>query len=438
MPLTRETRVGRIGHTLSSPAPTAAPEKKSADMGSPAMHEVRDAMDDFMTRFDAFKLANDDRLSQVERKLSADVVTTEKVDRLNAALDLQQKTVEGLALSLTRPEIGSAASLNPVAREHKAAFETYVRQGGTGPLRSLEEKALSVQSDPDGGYLVPSETEQMIDRIVSEASPIRAIAGVRQIGAASYKKPFATSGAATGWVGETEPRAETGTPKISELEFPVMELYAMPAATSTLLDDSAVNIDQWIAEEVQTAFAEQEGAAFLSGDGVRKPRGFLSYDTVDNDSWAWGKVGYVATGASGAFPATSPSDVLLDLVYSVKSGYRANAHFVMNRQTQAQIRKFKDADGNYLWQPSLRAGQAPRLMNVPIAEAEDMPDVDADSFALAYGDFRRGYLIVDRLGIRVLRDPYTAKPYVLFYTTKRVGGGIQNFEAIKLLKFGTA
>jgi len=438
MPLTRETRVGRIGHTLGSPAPTAAPEKKSADLGSPAMHEVRDAMDEFMTRFDAFKQANDDRLSQVERKLSADVVTTEKVDRLNAALDLQQKTVDGLALSLIRPEIGSGASLSPVAREHKAAFETYVRQGGTGPLRSLEEKALSVQSDPDGGYLVPSETEQMIDRVVSEASPIRAIAGVRQIGAASYKKPFATSGAATGWVGETEPRAETGTPKISELEFPVMELYAMPAATSTLLDDSAVNIDQWIAEEVQTAFAEQEGAAFVSGDGVRKPRGFLSYDTVDNESWAWGKVGYVATGASGAFPASTPSDVLLDLVYSVKSGYRANANFVMNRQTQALIRKFKDADGNYLWQPSLTAGQAPRLMNVPIAEAEDMPDVDAHSFALAYGDFRRGYLIVDRLGIRVLRDPYTAKPYVLFYTTKRVGGGIQNFEAIKLLKFGTA
>lgn len=212
----------------------------------------------------------------------------------------------------------------------------------------------------------------------------------------------------------------------------------MPAATSTLLDDSAVNIDQWIAEEVQTAFAEQEGAAFVNGDGVKKPRGFLSYSTVENDAWTWGNVGYIATGTAGAFPASDPSDVLLDLVYSVKSGYRANANFVMNRQTQSQIRKFKDADGNYLWQPSLVAGEAPRLMNVPIAEAEDMPDVAADSFAIAYGDFQRGYLIVDRLGVRVLRDPYSAKPYVLFYTTKRVGGGVQNFEAIKLLKFGIA
>ncbi|MEQ9144359.1 MAG: phage major capsid protein [Parvibaculaceae bacterium] len=438
MPLIRENEPGRVGHSMRGTAPAPGLERKSAEQGASAVRDVRQAFDEFMTRFDAFKQANDDRLAQVERKLSADVVTVEKVDRLNAALDLQQKTVDGLALSLSRPELGGSPSVDPQAREHKSAFDRYVRRGEIATLRALEEKALAVQSDPDGGYLVPAETERLIDRTVSEASPIRAIAGVRQIGAASYKKPFATAGAATGWVGETEPRTETDSPKIAELEFPVMELYAMPAATSTLLDDAAVNIDQWIAEEVQTAFAEQEGAAFVQGDGVRKPRGFLSYPAIGNASWVWGKLGYVATGEAGAFPATAPSDVLLDLVYSVKSGYRANAHFVMNRQTQAQIRKFKDADGNYLWQPSLTAGDAPRLMNVPVAEAEDMPDVAADSFAIAYGDFRRGYLIVDRLGIRVLRDPYTAKPYVLFYTTKRVGGGVQNFEAIKLLKFGTA
>ncbi len=440
MPLMRKNGAGRIGHTLNADTSRQKNtlERKSGDLGTPALHEVRGAFDEFMTRFESFKQANDVRLREVERKLTADVVTVEKVDRLNAALDLQQKTVDDLTLSVRRPEIGGLSTLTPATRDHKAAFDTYVRRGETASLRGLEAKALSAQSDPDGGYLVPAETERMIDRVVSEASPIRSIAGVRQIGAASYKKPFTTTGAATGWVGETEPRAQTDSPKISELEFPVMELYAMPAATSTLLDDSAVNLDQWIAEEVQTAFSEQEGAAFVSGDGVRKPRGFLSYDTVENDSWAWGKVGYIATGEAGAFPSTSPSDVLLDLVYAVKSGYRANANFVMNRQTQSQIRKFKDADGHYLWQPSLMAGEAPRLMNVPIAEAEDMPDLDADAFSMAYGDFKRGYLIVDRLGIRVLRDPYSAKPYVLFYTTKRVGGGIQNFEAIKLLKFGTS
>ena len=440
MPSMNKPRVGRIGNALGTTVSkrTSEFEKKSADGNTPAIRDVRDAVDEFMTRFENFKQANDDRLRDVERKQVADVVTVEKVNRLNAALDQQQKTVDGLALSVRRPEIGTGTSLDPLSLDHKSAFDTYVRRGEVSSLRSLEEKALSVQSDPDGGYLVPKETEQMIDRIVSQASPIRAIAGVRQIGAASYKKPFSTSGAVSGWVGEIDARTETTAPTIAELEFPVMELYAMPAATSTLLDDGAVNIDQWLAEEVQTAFAEQEGAAFVNGDGVKKPRGFLSYGSVENDSWTWGNVGYIATGTAGAFPASDPSDVLLDLVYSVKSGYRANANFVMNRQTQSQIRKFKDADGNYLWQPSLVVGEAPRLMNVPIAEAEDMPDVAADSFAVAYGDFQRGYLIVDRLGVRVLRDPYSAKPYVLFYTTKRVGGGVQNFEAIKLLKFGVA
>lgn len=441
MPLIQGNDIARVGRDLQTDmrAQSGAPEKKSVELNQSAVRDVREAMDEFMSRFDEFKQANDARLREMERKQSADIVTVEKVDRLNAALDHQQKTVDRLTLNMKRPDLGGAMGLlDPAAREHKGAFDTYVRRGETASLRHLEGKALSAQSDPDGGYLVPAETERMIDRVVSEASPIRAIAGLRQIGAASYKKPFATTGAATGWVGETDARPQTGTPTIAELEFPVMELYAMPAATSTLLDDAAVNIDQWLAEEVQTAFAEQEGAAFVNGNGVNKPRGFLSYTNVENDTWAWGNIGYVATGVSGGFPVANPSDKLLDLVYAVKSGYRANAHFVMNRQTQAQIRKFKDADGVYLWQPAVSAGEAPRLMNVPIAEAEDMPDVAADSYSLAYGDFRRGYLIVDRLGVRVLRDPYTAKPYVLFYTTKRVGGGVQNFEAIKLLKFSAS
>lgn len=209
----------------------------------------------------------------------------------------------------------------------------------------------------------------------------------------------------------------------------------MPAATSSLLDDSAVNIDEWLAEEVRIAFAEQEGTAFVSGDGTNKPKGFLDYTTVANDSWTWGNIGFIATGAAGAFPATDPGDVLIDLIYAVKSGYRANAHFVMNRATQSVIRKMKDGDGTYLWQPSANPGESPRLLGFPVAESEDMPDIAAGSASLAFGDFQRGYLIVDRVGIRVLRDPYSAKPYVLFYTTKRVGGGVQDFEAIKFLKF---
>ncbi len=227
-------------------------------------------------------------------------------------------------------------------------------------------------------------------------------------------------------------------PTLAELAFPTMEIYAMPSATQSLLDDSAVNIDEWLAEEIQVAFASQEGAAFVSGDGNNKPRGFLDYDKIDNGSWAWDKIGYVPTGNDGAFDATHPSDDLIDFIYTLKSEYRANAHWVMNRATQATIRKFKDTDGNYLWQPPERADLSPTLMNYPIAESEDMPDIDTDTFSIAFGDFGRGYLVVDRAGIRVLRDPFSAKPYVLFYTTKRVGGGVQDFDAIKLLKFGTS
>ena len=219
------------------------------------------------------------------------------------------------------------------------------------------------------------------------------------------------------------------------MSFPAMELYAMPAATQTLLDDAIVNIDEWIAGEVETAFAEQEGAAFVSGDGVNKPKGFLASDTVDNAAWTWGKLGFVGTGAAGAFPSADPSDKLIELIYALKSGYRQNAAFVMNRKTQSVIRTFKDAQGQYLWQPPAAAGQPATLMGFAVVEAETMPNIGAGALGLAFGDFRRGYLVVDRAGVRVLRDPYSAKPYVLFYTTKRVGGGVQDFDAIKLLKF---
>jgi HK97 family phage major capsid protein len=212
----------------------------------------------------------------------------------------------------------------------------------------------------------------------------------------------------------------------------------MPAATSTLLEDSAVNIDEWLAQEVEQVFAAQEGTAFVSGDGVNKPKGFLAYTTIDNGSWSWGNIGYVPTGAAGAFPASNPSDVLIDLVYAVRAGYRQNAVFVMNRKTQSAIRKFKDSTGNYLWQPPATAGGKATLMTFPVTDAEDMPDIAANSLSIAFGDFNRGYLIVDRAGVTVLRDPYTAKPYVLFYTTKRVGGGVQDFDAIKVMKFAAS
>jgi len=411
-----------------------APEHKSG-----IAYAARDGFDELRATFEEFRSANDERLAALERK-RADVLLEEKVDRINAALDLQTRRMDELALRQARPALeGRGKALaDTAAREHKSAFDAYVRNGEAGALRALETKAMSAGADADGGYLVPPDLAHEIGRRLAAISPIRAIASVREISGGVYKKPFMTAGPAAGWVGETDARTQTASPTLDALSFPAMELYAMPAATATLLDDSAVNIDEWIASEVELTFALQEGAAFVNGDGVNKPKGFLQYTTVANGSWSWGNLGTVASGAAGGFAANNPSDALVDLIYALKAGYRQNGMFVMNRKTQAVIRKFKDSGGAYLWQPPAQAGGRASLMTFPLVEAEDMPDIAANSLAVAFGDFRRGYLIVDRLGVRVLRDPYSAKPYVLFYTTKRVGGGVQDFDAIKLMKFAAS
>jgi HK97 family phage major capsid protein len=398
--------------------------------------DVNAAFGEFMRAFEAFKETNDDRLSQLERRSSADPVTTDKLSRIDRALDETKRVVDDLALKAARPQLGAPAQRSTSSLQHKAAFDAYVRKGDAASLRDIESKALSAGTDADGGYLVPDELERSVNRGVRNVSPIRAIAGIRQVSSSVYKKPFSITGAEAGWIAETAARPETDSPTLAELSFPTMELYAMPAATSALLDDSAVDINEWIAEEVRDSFAQQEGTAFVTGNGTAKPKGFLDYTKVAQGSWSWGNIGFILTGADGAFPASDPGDKLIDLVYSVKSGYRANGTFVFNRATQAAVRKMKDGEGNYLWQPAAKAGDASTLMGFPVAESEDMPNMAADSYSVAFGDFRRGYLIVDRVGIRILRDPYSAKPYVLFYTTKRVGGGVQDFDAIKLLKFG--
>tara|TARA_Y100000815_G_scaffold249156_2_gene250842 strand:+ start:2692 stop:3936 length:1245 start_codon:yes stop_codon:yes gene_type:complete len=408
----------------------AAPEVKSGGSG-----DVAEAFDDFMHAFDEFKQANDERLAQIESRFGVDGVTNDKVERINLALDEQKRALDALQRKQARPPLGGG-SIEP--SEHKAAFENYVRRGDERRLQALDAKAMSIGSGPDGGYLVPPETEAAIGARMRDISPIRSIATVRQVSGSVLKKPFAIGGPAVGWVGETADREQTASPTLKELQFPTMELYAMPAATAALLEDSVVDIDQWIASEVEAAFAEQEGAAFVAGIGGTQPQGFLDYDQVAESSWAWEKIGYIATGVDGAWPASDPSDKLIDLVYALKAGYRQNASWVMNRKSQAAIRKFKDADGNYIWQPPAGAGQRAMLMGFPLVEAEDMPDIGSDETSVAFGDFRRGYLVVDRTGVSVLRDPYSAKPYVLFYTTKRVGGGVQDFDAIKLLKFGAA
>jgi HK97 family phage major capsid protein len=394
--------------------------------------------------FETFKSEREAELKGINAKF-ADVVQAEKVDRINADLTKLQTAMDETNAMLAALKVGGAGddiALSAEKREHAKAFNQFFRKGAEANLRDLEVKAaLRTDSDPDGGYVVPDQMESTIDRVLGKVSAMRSLASVISISANSYKKLVSQGGAVGGWVGEKEDRPETATPQLSGLEFPTMELYANPATTQTLLDDGRISIEQWLADEVSLTFAEMEGVAFVSGNGVNQPRGLLSYDTVANTSYAWGKLGYVASGVAAALTDSTHNgaDALIDLVYSLKQGYRQNSGFLMNRKTQAVIRKLKSkTEELYLWQPSIQVGQPATILGHPVTDDDNMPDIGAGKFPIAFGDFQRGYLIVDRMGIRVLRDNLTKKPYVLFYTTKRVGGGVQNFEALKLLKIGAS
>ena len=392
--------------------------------------------------FEQFKAEHTKEVADLKKGMG-DVVQTEKVDRINAQITELQTAINQVnsALAAARLGAGGDDTDTPEQREHAKAFDRFFRKGAENGLRELEVKAAaSSSSDPDGGYTVSKQVETTIDRVMSTVSSMRRLARVVSISSGVYKKLVGQGGATSGWVGEKDSRTETNTPQLSALEFPAMELYAMPAATQGLLDDSSVDIAQWLADEVSITFTEQEGAAYISGNGNAKPKGMLSYDTVADASYAWGKLGYIASGVSSAISDASNNgvDKLIDLVYALKQGYRTNASFLMNRKTAGVVRKLKDAYGQYLWQPSSQAGQPGTLVGYPLEDDDNMSDIGANAFPIAFGDFKRGYLIVDRQGVRVLRDPFSAKPYVLFYTTKRVGGGVQNFEAIKLMKVATS
>ncbi len=409
---------------------TVAPEAKAhLGQAGEAFHELR-------STFEAFRDTNDQRLAEMEQRSSSDVLLDEKLARIDTALDEHKRRLDRMTLTSRRPSLGSSAGTDDMgASERKAGFDAYIRRGDLSAFRQGELKALSAGSGPDGGFVAPAEVERDILARLANISPMRALATVRTISAGTYRAAFSATGPASGWAGETAARPETASQVLSELVFPAMELYAMPSATQTLLDDALVDVDRWVAEEVETVFAEQESSAFITGNGTTQPRGVLSVPVVADASWTWGNIGVLNTGVAGAFAATNPSDVLIDLVYALRTGYRQNGSFLMNRRVQSAIRRFKDSAGNYIWMPPSGLNQPATLMNFPVAEAEAMPNIAANSVSVLFGDFRRGYLIVDRAGVRILRDPYSAKPYVLFYTTKRVGGGVQDFAAIKGLRF---
>nr|WP_245964215.1 phage major capsid protein [Roseovarius spongiae] len=320
---------------------------------------------------------------------------------------------------------------------HQKAFNAYLRSGDDDGLRGLEleGKALGTSVAADGGYLVDPQTADTIKSTLSSTASIRAIANVVAVEATSFDVLIDHSDVGHGWATESAAVTETGTPAIDRITIPLHELSALPKASQRLLDDSAFDIETWLATRIADKFARAEAAAFVSGDGVDKPRGFLTHPTVDNDVWAWDNIGYVPTGADGDF---SGADEIIDLVYALGAQYRANASFVMNSKTAGAVRKMKDADGRFLWSDGLAAGEPARLLGYPVLIAEDMPDIASGSMSIAFGDFGAGYTVAERPDLRVLRDPFSAKPHVLFYATKRVGGDVSDFAAIKLLKFATS
>ncbi|WP_146587364.1 phage major capsid protein [Puniceibacterium confluentis] len=333
-----------------------------------------------------------------------------------------------------RPALASSADM---AAPHQKAFNAYLRSGDDDGLRGLEieGKAMSTSVNSDGGYLVDPVTADTVKSVLASTASIRAIANVVNVEASSFDVLIDRNDAGAGWANETASSAETGTPQIDRISIPLFELNALPKASQRLLDDSAFDIEAWLAGRIADKFARAEAAAFVSGDGIDKPRGFLDHAAVDNDVWAWGNLGYVPTGVAGS---VGDGDAIIDLVYGLGAQYRAAASFVMNSKTAGSLRKLKDGDGRHLWSDGFSAGEPARLLGYPVLIAEDMPDIGADTIPIAFGDFAAGYTIAERPDLRVLRDPFSAKPHVLFYATKRVGGDVSDFAAIKLLRCAVA
>lgn len=377
--------------------------------------------------FEEFKRKNEEAVGAK----ADDAVVKAELKTLNDAIDGFQSTIDDLNAKIA----AGAAGGNVIGDlqgdpDYVKAFKAHMRKGDNAGAEV--QAAMTKGTDADGGYLAPVEWDRTITGKLKQVSPIRANARVISITTNGFKKLFTDRAVGSGWVGETASRPATSTPQIASLDFPLGEIYANPAISQQLLDDAAIDLEAWLADEVQTEFARQEGIAFLSGDGTNKPHGILTYVTgaANAARHPWGAIQTINSGAAAALT----SDGFIDLFYSIPTEFRANAKLYTNRGSQAAMRKLKDGQGNYLWQPSYAAGQPATLAGETIVEVPDMPAVGANAIAALYGDMEATYLVVDRVGIRVLRDPYTNKPFVHFYTTKRVGGGVYNPEPMRALK----
>ncbi len=357
---------------------------------------------------------------------------------LEQKLQQQEERLTMLDTKMThaavRPALATSAEIEV---PHRKAFNAYLRSGDDDGLRGLvpEGKSMSTAVNGDGGFLVDPITSEAVKSVLDSTASIRAIAAVVTVEASSFDVLIDQGETGAGWSDEISGSSETATPTIDRISIKLHELSAMPKASQRLLDDSAFDIETWLAGRVADKFSRAEAAAFINGDGNDKPRGFLDHDAVDNDVWTWGNLGYVPTGVDGGL---GDGDAIIDLVYALGAEYRAKACFVLNSKTAGALRKLKDADGRHLWSDGLAAAEPARLLGYPVLIAEDMPDIAAGADAIAFGNFSAGYTIAERPDLRVLRDPFSAKPHVLFYATKRVGGDVSDFAAIKLLRCATA
>lgn len=389
--------------------------------------DVQDVAEALGKKFDEFKSINDKRVDALEAEKGKLAGQVESLNGKLSELDELKSSLEKELAGIKRP--GAVAGKE--VSEHKAAFLQFVRKGKDDGLAELQQKALQTTVEADGGYAVPEELDRTILELLRNESPMRQVCGQITVSTPDYKKLVNLGGAGSGWVGETAARPATGTPTLAQIAAVMGEIYANPQATQTSLDDMFFNAEAWLQSEVAAEFAEQEGNAFLLGNGTNKPKGLLAYTmalTAD-DVRAFGQLQNVKSGTAGDFDA----DDLIKLVYTLGKGYRANSTWMLANMTLFKVRTMKDTQGNYLWRPGIEAGQPSSLLGYGVTENEDMPAVAADAHAVLFGDFKRAYTIVDRIGTRVLRDPYTNKPNVGFYTTKRVGGMLTDSNALKVL-----
>lgn len=441
------------------------------------MPELGDIIKEIGTSFEEYKSANDlnlkkrdgvtdEKLARIDANLSA---LTEAKAAIEASLKAANDRNDELEKKMNRPgfghnsgaaadEIKALADFNVAIKTHALAnnrrapeevdadgyglyrkgFNKYMREGDRG-FDAAEYKAMSVGSDPDGGYLVLPDTSGRIITRVFETTAMRQLADVQVIGTDALEGIIDTDEAAFGgWVGESSARGNTGTPQINKWRIPVFEMFANPYATQQLLDDANVDVETWLANKVSDKLSRIEATAFITGTGQDQPKGLTSYATAAtaDATRAWGTFEHKATGVSADFAASSPADILFDLIGAFKNAYLANAQFLTRREVIAKIRKFKESTTNaYMWQPGLQKGQPDSLLGYPITNSQDMPTLAGSSLSFAFGDFKQAYQIVDRQGFRTIRDNLTNKPFVQFYTTHRVGGAAVQFECVKFIKF---